>query len=543
VAPDAANSPLPSAAGPTTPATEGRRRGALVAAVALAAAHLAALTGIRVAETKRDLARFGVSGPPRVVLAYSAVVAHSARGPKELVNEARSVETVCALAPGTPLAWAAAYHGALACAWAEEPAVAVRITEWETNQPRWPPGEATVQLSRAAAKLYRQLGRADDERRLAERAVAELPEARRSFFYQRLTAILSRAGDYDAALRNYKLAVRTSRNGVIYADALLGAAVARRALGDRAGAQRLRDASQKAPEVPSIELAFVVVPRLRAHITQGLARLERPGAMPRVHWEACLKADLDHVTRWVVLLAVMALLARLPVDRFANTSARQVLGATVLCMWPLLAYRIPRGGYWGDMTVVPLSDPRALLSWGDMILGHALLGVVVALTVFEGQRLADLGWRWSPAKGAQLALCVCLGVAWGGAESVAVYQYGAWSSVLGQLTLWKPGVACWGPLVAVYGALVEETLFRGYLLGALTRLTERFWLADSLQASLFVLLHAAGRSELPWGPTYASMLVFALAAGWAVRRTGALWAGVGFHLARNAAVWYVGATG
>ena len=50
---------------------------------------------------------------------------------------------------------------------------------------------------------------------------------------------------------------------------------------------------------------------------------------------------------------------------------------------------------------------------------------------------------------------------------------------------WFPHLATISVLVALVAALVEETLFRGYLLGALTRLQNRFWMANLLQAMLF----------------------------------------------------------
>jgi membrane protease YdiL (CAAX protease family) len=83
-------------------------------------------------------------------------------------------------------------------------------------------------------------------------------------------------------------------------------------------------------------------------------------------------------------------------------------------------------------------------------------------------------------------------------------------------------------LVFALVAMTEETLYRGYLQHTLSRALG-FWPAALVISIAFGLAHLRNPGELPLGITVAALagVVFALA----LRLTGSLWWGIGFHAA------------
>jgi membrane protease YdiL (CAAX protease family) len=88
------------------------------------------------------------------------------------------------------------------------------------------------------------------------------------------------------------------------------------------------------------------------------------------------------------------------------------------------------------------------------------------------------------------------------------------------------GLAATLLLAAVLVPIFEETVFRGLLLGGLTRHVSFGW-ANVMQATLFALAH----NDLPRFPFYLTM---GLLAGWLVRKTRALGPAIGLHVLNNA---------
>ncbi|HEY0747059.1 MAG TPA: CPBP family intramembrane glutamic endopeptidase [Steroidobacteraceae bacterium] len=98
--------------------------------------------------------------------------------------------------------------------------------------------------------------------------------------------------------------------------------------------------------------------------------------------------------------------------------------------------------------------------------------------------------------------------------------------VLGSLDALKYGTAWLGCCFIV--AIAEETLFRGYLQTALTRLVG-FWPAAAILSLLFGLVHLRNRGEVLMG-----IIVVVLSGAvfcFGLLRTGSLWWGIGFHTA------------
>jgi hypothetical protein len=90
-------------------------------------------------------------------------------------------------------------------------------------------------------------------------------------------------------------------------------------------------------------------------------------------------------------------------------------------------------------------------------------------------------------------------------------------------------------LVAVLVPILEELVFRGFILGGLTRHLSFGW-ANTLQACLFAILHF----DFTHVAFYVSL---GLVAGWLVRRTRGLGASIALHVLNNAiaTVWLLSA--
>jgi membrane protease YdiL (CAAX protease family) len=81
-------------------------------------------------------------------------------------------------------------------------------------------------------------------------------------------------------------------------------------------------------------------------------------------------------------------------------------------------------------------------------------------------------------------------------------------------------------LVALLVPIVEELVFRGLLLGGLSRHLSFGW-ANAVQSGVFALVHVDS-------PRLLGYFALALLAGWLVRRTGSLWPAMLLHALNNA---------
>jgi uncharacterized protein len=150
--------------------------------------------------------------------------------------------------------------------------------------------------------------------------------------------------------------------------------------------------------------------------------------------------------------------------------------------------------------------------WG--LLGSGHLGTRVGIGVGVG---AIVGFK---------LLVAIVAVIWGALRQAGVMQGGAPFTIELMRALYEGG----GPLllvgsVAVLTPVVEELLFRGFMLGAFARYIPFFW-ANALQSLLFALAHE------DWGliPFY---LAFGFAAGWITRAAGGLLPAIVFHALNN----------
>jgi len=488
--------------------------------VGLAAVHLAVLVAIRVTETEAELG--GVTGDWKAMWAYSAAVAHGKC--MEFAGQIAADETACALAPGTALAMDAGFDEAVTLAGAGLPDLSLRVLRRELGRPAWPAGEPTWALVRYGLGQYRQRGLGSEERALAERGTRELAADERSYCHQWLAVCAEESGRHEEAVEHFEAGLKAPHRR-LYREAVQAAAGAHLALGEAEPAEVLEEALQGDPPLPSLRrdvpLASPVTNDLvRAGITDSLIGKVHA----RTHWWSVLNADRGTILTWLAVTGVLVLLTLLPMERFRDSPLRLTLGAVALCLTPLLAGAfVPFTGAGSLLLVAPLGSARTVLTWSTTLLGYVALGTAAGVAIVEGRSLARLGWRWGgPATWVWcvLAYAVGLGFASGGVERIADYSSQA-SPVAPAL-----GVTCL--TMALVAAFTEETLFRGYLLDALSRVQPRFYVANLLQALLFMGVHVALRiRQEAFGPTFlvhaAWWLVMPLLAGWVTRRSGSLW--------------------
>jgi membrane protease YdiL (CAAX protease family) len=170
----------------------------------------------------------------------------------------------------------------------------------------------------------------------------------------------------------------------------------------------------------------------------------------------------------------------------------------------------PAAGFFGNPASIVTKCLEQIALW---LLFAAIVGIVV---FWEKQPLASLWVRplqWQS-------------VAWGGllflASILFLFPATEWvRSALG-LAGYEPGMdkalafPIWFRVIAVVTAgIVEETLFRGYAVTRLARLTGSLWLAAALSATVFAALH------LPvWGagPSLAFLIGSAATTGFFIWR-------------------------
>lgn len=176
----------------------------------------------------------------------------------------------------------------------------------------------------------------------------------------------------------------------------------------------------------------------------------------------------------------------------ADALFRATLWGTVvglLCLVPLVR-RMDLRQLVGDRTTIRQSW-RVLLAWACLVGVGALVGVMNSQS---GGSTETMQTKMVDA------------LASGGRDT-----YGPWLALL---------------VVALLVPIFEELVFRGLILGGLTRHISFGW-ANTLQAVLFASVH----DDLPRFPFY---LTLGLLAGWLVKKTRALGPAIALHVANNA---------
>jgi hypothetical protein len=181
---------------------------------------------------------------------------------------------------------------------------------------------------------------------------------------------------------------------------------------------------------------------------------------------------------------------------------------------------------------------------GDMmgitlpLLLSAGISSALAMAVFEGRPLADVGLHWREGSGRNLitgfglgAGAIALLVATGVAAGMAHYQPVPNADISLRATLFMP-------ILLLCGAMGEEIAFRGFVLQCLMR-GWRYWIAIVTTGVLFGWLHNdnPGATVLSDVNTAAFGVLF----GAAVVRSRDLWLPIGMHFGWNIALPFLGA--
>lgn len=194
------------------------------------------------------------------------------------------------------------------------------------------------------------------------------------------------------------------------------------------------------------------------------------------------------------------------------------------------------------LTFVAVSGMASLLG----MFAGAALGVFVSavatniltLRIYEGRRLADIGFHWNPTSAHNLV--------WGLVGGIASAFVVLASPLAVRAATLQPGsiAAHWGRFVWIFvililGAAGEEVLFRGYGFQVLLRSTGPF--ATVLPVGvLFGLLHAF--NPHPSIISVANTAGFGILFGYAFLRSRDLWLPFGLHFGWNFTLPLFGAT-
>lgn len=281
----------------------------------------------------------------------------------------------------------------------------------------------------------------------------------------------------------------------------------------------------------------------------GRERIELLKRFPRAGWGVGEVVAL--VTFGLVLLLVAAapLLLLAPIHHWSLWRERRgrptggwmtpwrlraawaVLGtflvAEVLAVWCFHAdyLRASLGNLRDEAQLVP-GIPSVGLGWVML----AVLAVVLLTRARAWSWLGAGAWGWWRSIGLGVGLALILRLVLvvyvrfvpGAQQALAP---GVFSAEIGRTLL-----AAWGPVgllatVGLFVPVLEETLFRGVLLGGLGRHLP-FWTANAVQAGIFAALH--GEMHL-----LVFMAAMGAVAGYLVRRSQSLQTGIALHAANN----------
>jgi membrane protease YdiL (CAAX protease family) len=129
-----------------------------------------------------------------------------------------------------------------------------------------------------------------------------------------------------------------------------------------------------------------------------------------------------------------------------------------------------------------------------------ILGVMLAWMRRNQRTLADLGWR-QPTTPLAIVLGTLLGLFWGVLGTFSYLQFNPTANVF-EISLFRLFTA----LVGAGGAILEDLITRGFVMGELKRLNTPTWLQISASSLVFALYHTV------WGFNILSF-VFSLVYG------------------------------
>ncbi|MCC8361888.1 CPBP family intramembrane metalloprotease [Lysobacter sp. A6] len=162
------------------------------------------------------------------------------------------------------------------------------------------------------------------------------------------------------------------------------------------------------------------------------------------------------------------------------------------------------------LPMVPVFDRRALL--GDR-------------AIWRGTWKSIVGW-WLVL----LAITTVLGALYAGMDADTSTEQVRMVAAMADEARDAGGVLVTFGVIALLGPMVEEFVFRGLLLGGLSRHLDFKW-ANGIQAVAFACLHMDP-------PRFVFYLVMGLACGWLARRTGSVAPAFALHALNNA--WAIG---
>lgn len=350
--------------------------------------QLVGLAGLRWREAR---SRFDLTPSDwRTVWAYSSYL-----GFGDYAGKCAAFETVRAIAAGQPTAFQAADDESLILDMAGRSDLADRVLAHELAPSPWPKGQW---LPMSALLRLMRPGREEEERQLALRGAAEFTPSEGLFFYELSIVLLARSGEHAEALGYFDRVRREVPAPKVHRETLAAAAASTRALGNPEAANRLEADAAHAKSHPMLTRQYKSLPTnvvldAALSVTAATVNPESPSA----HWGALLRASALVVLAWLGLPTVLSLLAWTAPPVGEPTRLREVLGALALAMGTLPAvnaYVLYTSSSFEPYVAAPFATIGSTGFWLSAL--AALLVVMFALRLVEGQSLRDLGWRVSP---------------------------------------------------------------------------------------------------------------------------------------------------
>ncbi len=500
--------------------------------VVLACALLSMLQPLGLAGLRWRQARTRFDVTPsdwRVVWAYSSYL-----GFGDFDGKLAALETVRAIAPGRAIAFQAADDERLILDLAGRDDLADRVVAHELARSPWPKARGGAWLPIGALLRLMRPGRTDDARRLALRAAAEFTPSEGLFFHELSIVLLARNGEYDEALRHFDRVRREVPATSVHRETLLAAGASRRALGDPGAATQLEAGALHAASAPM--LTAQPEPSgspIRAYPTLRTAAAIVNPEVPTAHWGSVLRAGALVALSWLGLPAVLALLAWKQPNANGPTRCREIVGALALAGGTLAAvnaYVICTSSGFEPYVVAPFAYTGSTWFWLSEL--AALCVVLLAISLVESQSLRDLGWKVSPSATRYSVLAVGFALL---LASFRVLRGIEWAL---HARAWFPALLVGSALISLYWGVLEETLYRGYLMRALARLTSRFWLVNLGQSACFAASHVAVHHVENGLWTIGIWVLMALICGWLASRSQSLWPPFIFHSVYDVLVIY-----
>ena len=212
-----------------------------------------------------------------------------------------------------------------------------------------------------------------------------------------------------------------------------------------------------------------------------------------------------------------------------SMTALLLLALVPVIMWTVQSVLLRAAGLRLRWRIDPSEAPTHIRAAGRMTTQFCLFAVIACYPFLRQASILDYYRQWLPnnrtayqsLEGAAAAvLCLALlYLVWLATDRVQIKTHFSSKKLIKRLTLLIP--------TALFGAFVEELLFRGVVMADLLRTPAAAPIAVPASALVFAAAHYVRAVKRRW--TFPGHLALGLVLGLAFLRTGALWLPMGIH--------------